>query len=58
MLNRMKDLTDLLEPPGSIGMLQPTDCQRVSHVLKESGLIDVTPDYESFFVWCAKDVEK
>jgi len=58
MLNRMKDLTALSEPPGSIGMLQPTDCQRVSHVLKESGLIDVTPDYESFFVWCGKDVEK
>jgi NitT/TauT family transport system substrate-binding protein len=58
MLNRMKDLTAFSDHPGSIGMLQPTDYQRVSHVLKESGLMDTEPDYESFFVWCGKDVEK
>ena len=58
MLNRMKDLTAFSDHPGSIGRLQPTDYQRVSHVLKESSLIDTEPDYGSFFVWCDKDVEK
>lgn len=58
MLNRMKDLTALSEQPGPKGMLQPADYQRVSHVLDESGFIDVKPDYESFFVWCGQDVEK
>jgi len=58
MLNRMRDLTAFSDQPGSIGVLQPTDYQRVSHVLKESGLMDTEPDYESFFVWCGKDVEK
>lgn len=58
MLNKMKDLTSFPDQPGPTGMLQPTDYQRVSHVLRESGLIERTPDYESFFVWCGKDVEK
>jgi len=58
MLNRMKDLTSFSDPPGSIGMLQPSDCQKVSQILNESGLIERKPEYESFFVWCDKDVEK
>jgi len=58
MLNRMKDLID---PPGQrlpMGMLQPTDYQRVSQELRESGVIQRTPDYKSFFVWGDKDVAK
>jgi len=58
MLHRMKDLTSFSGPPGSLGMLKPKDCQEVSHVLHESGLIEKKPDCESFFVWCNKDVEK
>jgi len=58
MLNRMKDLTAFSDPPGSMAMLQPTDYQRVSHELNESGVIEIKPDYESFFVRCDKDVEK
>jgi len=58
MLNRMKELIDLPDQRLPIGMLQPTDYQRVSRVLKESEVIKRTPDYKSFFVWCDKDVEK
>jgi NitT/TauT family transport system substrate-binding protein len=58
MLNRMRDLTSFPDRPGPMGMLQPTDYQRVSHVLHESALIEGKPDYQSFFVWCGKDVEK
>jgi len=58
MLNRMKELID---PPGQrlpMGMLQPTDYQRVSQELRESGVIQRTPDYKSFFVWGDKGVAK
>jgi len=58
MLNRMKDLTAFSDHPGPIGMLQPADYQKVSHELNESGMIEIKPDYESFFVWCDKNVEK
>jgi NitT/TauT family transport system substrate-binding protein len=58
MLNKMKDLTAFSDQPGSIGMLQQSDFQKVSSVLSESGMIEITPEYESFFVRCDKDVEK
>jgi NitT/TauT family transport system substrate-binding protein len=58
MLNRMRDLTAFSAHPPSIVMLQQTDYQKVSHVLNESGVIETTPEYESFFVQCDKDVEK
>jgi NitT/TauT family transport system substrate-binding protein len=58
MLNRMKDLISPPDYRGRMGMLQPTDYQRVSQELKESGVMKRTPDYKSFFVWCDKDVAK
>jgi NitT/TauT family transport system substrate-binding protein len=58
MLNKMKDLTAFAAHPGSIGMLKQSDFQKVSSVLSESGMIEITPEYESFFVRCDKDVEK
>ena len=58
MLNRMKDLISPPDYRGRMGMLQPTDYQRVSQELKESGVIQRTPDYKSFFVWGDKDVAK
>jgi NitT/TauT family transport system substrate-binding protein len=58
MLNRMKDLVVISDSPGSMGRLQQTDYQNVSHVLNESGVIETMPEFKSFFVWCDKDVEK
>jgi NitT/TauT family transport system substrate-binding protein len=58
MLNGMKELTAFSAHPASTGMLQQTDYQKVCHVLHESGVIETTPEYDSFFVWCHKDVEK
>mgnify|MGYP002476906632 CR=1 FL=1 len=52
MLNRMKDLISPLDHGGRIGMLDPSDYQRVAGELKESGLITEMPDYSSFFVGC------
>jgi NitT/TauT family transport system substrate-binding protein len=58
MLKRMKDLTAFSDSPGSIGMLQQSDFQKVCSALNESGMIETTPEYESFFMRCDRDVEK
>ena len=58
MLNRMKDLISPPDARGRIGMLQPTDYQRVAGELKESGLIGGIPDYRSFFIGCEERAEK
>ena len=58
MLERMRDL---ISPPGHrgpIGILQPSDYQRIADELKESGLIKKTPDYHSFFFRCDTRAEK
>ena len=58
MLNRMKDLIFPADHRGRIGMLEPTDYQRVAGELKESGLIGRIPDYRSFFIMCEERAEK
>ena len=58
MLNRMKDLIFPADHRGRIGMLEPTDYQRVAGELKESGLIGRIPDYRSFFIRCEERAEK
>ncbi len=47
MLARMKDLI-WPERPEDIGLLDPSDFERVAYVLKENGLIREAPSYESF----------
>jgi len=58
MLNRMKDLISPPDHRGRIGMLEPSDYQRVAGELKESGLIGGIPDYRSFFIGCEERAEK
>jgi NitT/TauT family transport system substrate-binding protein len=58
MLNRMKDLISPPDYPGPIGMLQPTDYQRVAGELKQGGLIERIADYRSFFIGCGDRAEK
>jgi NitT/TauT family transport system substrate-binding protein len=58
MLNRMKDLISPPDYRGRIGMLQPTDYQRVAGELKQGGLIERIADYRSFFIGCEDRAEK
>jgi NitT/TauT family transport system substrate-binding protein len=58
MLKRMKDLIFPPDYHGRIGMLQPTDYQRVAGELKQGGLIERSADYRSFFVGCEDRAEK
>jgi len=58
MLNRMRDLISPSDYGGRIGMLQPTDYQRVAGELKQSGLIERIAGYRSFFVGCEDRAEK
>jgi NitT/TauT family transport system substrate-binding protein len=50
MLNRIKDLIFPSDHSSRIGMLEPSDYQRVAAELKESGLIKEVPEYRSFFI--------
>jgi len=58
MFNKMKDLITPPDHRSAIGVLQPSDYQRVADALKEGGWIKEVQNYESFFVWCEKHVEK
>jgi NitT/TauT family transport system substrate-binding protein len=58
MLNRMKDLITPPDYRGRIGILQPTDYQRVASELKKSVLIERIADYRSFFIGCGNRGEK
>ena len=58
MFNKMRDLMTPPDRRSAIGVLQQSDYQRVAHELKEGGWIKEVPNYESFFVWCEKHVEK
>ena len=58
MLNRMKDLIAFPDQGGPMGMLQPTDYQRVAGELKQGGLIERIADYRSFFIGCEDHAER
>ena len=58
MLNRMKDLISSPDHGGRMGMLEPSDYQRVAAELKQSGLVGRIPDYRSFFVGCGDRAEE
>jgi len=58
MLDRMKDLLLPLDQSVPIGILEPSEYQRVVYELKESGLVKRIPDYHSFFVRCDNRAEK
>jgi len=58
MLDRMKDLISPPDQRGRIGILEPSDYQRVAGELKQGGLIERIPDYRSFFIRCEDRAEK
>jgi NitT/TauT family transport system substrate-binding protein len=58
MLSRMKDLIIPPDHHGRIGMLDPSDYQRVVGELKESGLIGGIPDYRAFSIGCEDRANK
>jgi NitT/TauT family transport system substrate-binding protein len=58
MLNRMKDLIAPPDHRGRIGMLEPSDYQRVAGELKQAGVAERIPDYRSFFIGCEERAEK
>jgi NitT/TauT family transport system substrate-binding protein len=58
MLNRMKDLISPPDHRGRIGMLEPSDYQRVAGELRQAGFIERIADYQSFFVGGEYGAEK
>lgn len=58
MLARMKDIIFPLDKAAPLGVLQSADYERVAHELRESGLIDKIPNYDSFFVGWDSRAEK
>ncbi|NWF91510.1 MAG: ABC transporter substrate-binding protein [Syntrophaceae bacterium] len=58
MLTRMKELILPGGTPTAMGVLQPTDYDRVAQELKRAGLIRRSSDLNHFFVRCVEDVSK
>jgi NitT/TauT family transport system substrate-binding protein len=58
MLERMKDLILPKDSGIPIGTLLPSDYERVSKELKESGLMNEIPDFDSFYKKCNSHDEK
>jgi hypothetical protein len=54
----MKDLISAPDHRGRIGMLEPSDYQRVAGELRQAGFIERIADYQSFFVGCEEGAEK